>query len=96
MITIHRGLEGVHVAQTRLSRVDGVRGELLLAGQSVEALAGHIDVGAAIERLWQTAGMDSPSRWVPHDFAHTGVSPLPPGHWRCPTAWPHSRPDCCC
>ncbi|MFT5680168.1 MAG: citrate synthase [Myxococcota bacterium] len=57
MITIHRGLEGVHVAQTRLSRVDGATGELLLAGEPVEALAGKITVEAAVARLWQTAGI---------------------------------------
>lgn len=34
------GLEGVVVAETRLSRVDGQRGELVLAGESVEAIRG--------------------------------------------------------
>lgn len=58
MITIHRGLEGIHVAQTRLSRVDGSRGELLLAGERVEALAGEIGVAEAVSRLWQAAGIE--------------------------------------
>jgi citrate synthase len=34
------GLEGVVVAETRLSEVDGERGRLILAGHDVEALAG--------------------------------------------------------
>ncbi|AUX21125.1 citrate synthase [Sorangium cellulosum] len=34
------GLEGVVVAETRLSEVDGARGRLILAGHDVEALAG--------------------------------------------------------
>ncbi len=57
MITIHRGLEGVHVAQTRLSRVDGARGELLLAGERVEVLAGTVTTEEAAERLWRIAGI---------------------------------------
>ena len=36
---LRRGLEGVTVAETRLSRVDGEAGELLIAGYPVEELA---------------------------------------------------------
>ena len=36
---MHGGLEGVVAAETSLSMVDGVRGELVIAGYPVEALA---------------------------------------------------------
>ncbi len=39
METIQNGLEGVVVAKTRLSHVDGDAGALIIAGQPVEALA---------------------------------------------------------
>ena len=53
-MTIHRGLEGITVAQTRLSRVDGQRGELLIAGQHVADLPGFEEV---VARLWAAADM---------------------------------------
>ncbi len=47
---IHWGLEGIIVAETRLSRVDGERGELVLAGESVERVRGPYEriVGALL------------------------------------------------
>ncbi len=49
------GLEGVIAAQTRLSMVDGERGELIVAGHRLEQLAGRAfeDVVAL---LWDAAG----------------------------------------
>jgi len=38
---LSNGLEGVIVAETKLSHVDGARGQLILAGHEVEALAGR-------------------------------------------------------
>lgn len=38
---IHRGLEGLTVAETRLSRIDGEGGELVIAGFPVAELAGN-------------------------------------------------------
>jgi len=40
--SVKEGLEGVVVAATRLSDVDGERGRLIVAGHDVEALAGRI------------------------------------------------------
>jgi citrate synthase len=49
------GLEGVVVADTQLSHVDGERGELLIAGRRAEDLAleepGHFE--SVVERLWE-------------------------------------------
>lgn len=39
MTTVHNGLEGIVAAETRLSMVDGARGELIIAGRRVEELA---------------------------------------------------------
>ncbi len=39
--TVHEGLEGVNVARTRISEVDGERGELLIGGLPIEQLAGQ-------------------------------------------------------
>jgi len=49
------GLEGVVAAETRLSMVDGERGELVVAGSRIEQLAGRAfeDVVAL---LWEAAG----------------------------------------
>jgi citrate synthase len=38
--TVHEGLEGILVSETRLSDVDGERGRLVIAGSDVEQLAG--------------------------------------------------------
>ncbi|MCB9797694.1 MAG: citrate synthase [Alphaproteobacteria bacterium] len=60
MSTLHLGLEGLIVAETRLSRVDGQRGELLLAGAPVQSVAGLLSFEQATERLWAAAGLASP------------------------------------
>jgi citrate synthase len=46
------GLEGVVAATTRLSHVDGLRGELLIAGFPVEELAEHATFEEATWLLW--------------------------------------------
>ncbi len=45
------GLEGIVVAETRLSDVDGARGRLIVAGHDVEALAGRVSFEAAVALL---------------------------------------------
>ena len=45
------GLEGVIAAETRLSHVDGERGELILAGHRVDALAGAVSFEEALVLL---------------------------------------------
>ena len=46
------GLEGTVVAETTLSDVDGERGELIIAGERVEALAGRVPFEELCARLW--------------------------------------------
>lgn len=46
------GLEGVVVADTRLSEVDGERGRLVVAGRDVEQLAGEASFEEAAALLW--------------------------------------------
>ena len=46
------GLEGVVAAETRLSHVDGERGELVIAGYAVDALAEHATFEETTWLLW--------------------------------------------
>ena len=46
------GLEGVVVADTALSEVDGERGRLVIAGHDVERLAGELSFEALCGELW--------------------------------------------
>jgi citrate synthase len=48
------GLEGVVVADTRLSEVDGERGRLVVAGRDIEALAGSVTFEEVCALLWGT------------------------------------------
>ena len=50
--TIKPGLEGVVAAQTRLSSVDGQRGELIIGGFPVEELAGRASFEETVYLLW--------------------------------------------
>jgi len=51
-ITAPEGLEGVVVASTTLSDVDGERGRLIIRGAPVEELAGQVPVEALAAMLW--------------------------------------------
>lgn len=53
------GLDGVVVADTALSLVDGERGRLIIAGHEVEELAGRFSFEAAAHLLW-TGHLPSP------------------------------------
>jgi citrate synthase len=50
---VHSGLEGVVAATTRLSHVDGERGELIIAGFPVGELAAHATFEEATWLLWE-------------------------------------------
>jgi citrate synthase len=50
-----RGLDGVVAAQTRLSHVDGLAGELIIAGYELKELAGRVSFEEAAHLLWQGA-----------------------------------------
>lgn len=49
------GLDGVHVADTELSEVDGDGGRLIVRGHSIEALAGRTSFEAMLALLWRGA-----------------------------------------
>src|SRR5512146_795066 len=49
------GLENVVAAQTRLSRVDGERGELTIAGFAVEEIASQATFEEMVYLLWHDA-----------------------------------------
>ena len=49
---IHNGLEGIVAAETRLSMVDGNRGELIIAGFRVEELAASMAFEDTVALLW--------------------------------------------
>src|SRR5260221_2944956 len=50
--TIANGLEGIVVAETRTSLVDGAAGRLVIAGRDVEQLAGAVSFEVLCARLW--------------------------------------------
>jgi citrate synthase len=51
--TFQRGLEGVVAAQTRMSHVDGLAGELTIGGYELKELAGKVAFGEAAHLLWK-------------------------------------------
>lgn len=53
--TIQAGLDGVVAAETRLSHIDGERGELVVAGLRVGDLARESDFAGLAARLWSLA-----------------------------------------
>lgn len=65
MTTVKAGLEGVVAAETRLSRVDGQKGELIIAGYALEEFAGRATFEETIGLLWQGE--------VPTPEAHTAL-----------------------
>ena len=52
------GLDGVVVAETRLSHVDGERGQLVVAGDNVEDVAGRQRYSQMAARLWHLGSGD--------------------------------------
>jgi len=59
MTAASSGLDGVVVADTAISGVDGELGRLVIAGVEVEALAGSIDFAGAAARVLSAAGMQA-------------------------------------
>src|SRR2546422_1092984 len=51
--TAARGLDGVVAARTRLSHVDGLAGELIIAGYELKELAGRVSFEEAAYLLWK-------------------------------------------
>ncbi|MBK6688898.1 MAG: citrate synthase [Deltaproteobacteria bacterium] len=52
------GLEGINVADTRLSEVDGAAGRLIVAGSAIEDLAGRVEFAQVVGRLLQIHGVE--------------------------------------
>ncbi|HVH09046.1 MAG TPA: citrate synthase/methylcitrate synthase [Gemmatimonadales bacterium] len=50
-----RGLDGVVAARTRLSHVDGLAGQLIIAGYELKELAGRVSFEEASHLLWRGA-----------------------------------------
>ncbi len=48
-----RGLDGVVAAETRLSHVDGLAGQLIIGGYAIEELAGRVSFEEAAHLLWR-------------------------------------------
>src|SRR6185295_15407949 len=61
---VHNGLEGIIAAETRLSMVDGARGELVIGGYRVEELASW-SFERTVTLLWETAGFRGEVRTLP-------------------------------
>jgi citrate synthase len=62
--TVHSGLEGIVAAETRLSMVDGERGELVIAGLRLDDLA-LFPFEDVVSLLWSTAGFSGRPRALP-------------------------------
>jgi len=71
------GLEGVVAAETRLSSVDGQKGELLIAGFPVEALAANASHEEVAYLLWH-GDLPSPSQLADFRQALAARRSLPP------------------
>ncbi|HJZ78005.1 MAG TPA: citrate synthase/methylcitrate synthase [Vicinamibacterales bacterium] len=74
---VHSGLEGVVAAATRLSHVDGERGELIIAGFPVAELAAHATFEETTWLLWHDA-LPDPPQLAAFRAALAGERALPP------------------
>ena len=72
------GLEGVVAATTRLSSVDGGRGELIIAGFPVEELAAHATFEETTWLLWH-GDLPSPAELAAFRREIAAARELPPG-----------------
>ncbi len=77
------GLDGVVVAETALSEVDGARGRLIVRGYAIEVLAGSVGFEALLGLLWDGALPAAPQRSALQDalglarcFAHQQLAGL--------------------
>src|SRR5436309_15422855 len=52
MSSVHSGLDGVVVADTELSDVDGERGQLIVRGHGIEDLVGRVSFEDVCGLLW--------------------------------------------
>ena len=86
--TFRSGLEGVVAAQTRLSHVDGQKGQLIVGGYPIEDLAPNATFEEAVYLLWHDRLPNAPNcrpgaqSWQPGVHCRrppsTCCAPLPP------------------
>jgi citrate synthase len=69
-----RGLEGVVAAQTRLSHVDGLAGQLIIGGYELKELAGRVTFEEAAHLLWDGS---LPPKGTPIDRELASLRALP-------------------
>lgn len=60
---VERGLEGVCAAETRISYVDGVNGDLYYAGYSLHELAGRTSYEETVHLLWDDGLPNAEQLW---------------------------------
>ena len=82
-LTSVRGLEGVVAAETRISHVDGLAGELIIGGYALEELAGRATFEEACFVLWRLAlenkaGLPNRSQLDALHQEMAALRPLPP------------------
>ncbi|NJN43566.1 MAG: citrate synthase/methylcitrate synthase [Anaerolineae bacterium] len=70
------GLEGVVAAQTRLSSVDGQRGELIIGGYPLEELAGNATFEQSVYLLWH-GSLPTQSETIEFQKKLANFRPLP-------------------
>ena len=92
------GLEGLEVARTALSDVDGERGRLVIAGHDVEALAGRVGFEDVCLLLWEGRLPESAARerlcaarWARRGFEPSRSCLGWAARSRRPTRWTRSR-----
>ena len=71
MTNVHNGLEGIVAAETRLSMVDGERGELVIAGYRVEDAAPRFTFEEMVGLLFEDFGV----RWQSHRYGKAAAVP---------------------
>src|SRR5438874_4475412 len=74
--SVARGLDGVVAARTRLSHVDGDRGELIIGGYQLKELAGRVTFEEAAHLLWRGA-LPSPDELAALRREIAGLRTLP-------------------
>ena len=83
------GLEGIIAAQTRLSRVNGQKGELIIAGYPVEEVAAHATFEEVTYLLWHDQ-LPNPATLTQFQQTLATLRPLPPATLQLLTAIAHT------
>ncbi len=71
---ISNGLDGIVVAETRISEVDGAKGKLIICGRDSEELAFNSTFEQTCSLLWSTGGAGTELRRRPGSQIRSGAS----------------------